>query len=246
MSRPTGRDRIYTAPHSQPGDFTFDQRVAEVFPDMIKRSVPGYATVIAMASVLATEYVQPNSHCYDLGCSLGATALALQHGITAEGCRIIAVDNSAPMLEQARQQIDNNESGHTPIELLCAGIEDVVISKASLVALNFTLQFIPLDRRLALLQKIYQGLLPGGVMILSEKIAFDNAGEEQLQMEMHHAFKRANGYNDLEISRKRSALENVLIPESLATHRQRLLEAGFSRALPWFQCFNFVSLIAYK
>ncbi|MEJ1405094.1 MAG: carboxy-S-adenosyl-L-methionine synthase CmoA [Candidatus Sedimenticola sp. (ex Thyasira tokunagai)] len=245
MSRSPERDQIYAASRSEPTGFTFDERVADVFPDMIRRSVPGYAAVIGMTGVLAAEYAQPHSHCYDLGCSLGATALSIQQGIQTEGCRIIAVDNSAAMLEQAKQYIEPSRN-EIPIELVCADIQDIEIRDASLVTLNFTLQFIPVEQRVSLLQKIYHGLRPQGILILSEKITFDDPEEERLQMEMHHAFKRANGYNDLEISRKRSALENVLIPETLVAHKQRLDAAGFSRADLWFQCFNFVSLVARK
>ncbi|MES9903626.1 MAG: carboxy-S-adenosyl-L-methionine synthase CmoA [Sedimenticola sp.] len=239
------RDQIYAASEGVVGGFTFDESVASVFPDMIKRSVPGYATVIGMSSVLAAEYVQPHTNCYDLGCSLGATALSMQRGIRAEGCRIMAVDNSAAMLEQAKAHISSSGDG-VPIELLCTDIQTVEINNASLVTLNFTLQFIPVAERLPLLRKIYQGLQPSGVLVLSEKITFNDPEEEQLQMEMHHAFKRANGYNDLEISRKRSALDNVLIPETLKTHRERLNEAGFNQVNLWFQCFNFISLVARK
>jgi tRNA (cmo5U34)-methyltransferase len=120
----------------------------------------------------------------------------------------------------------------------------MAFDNASLVTLNFTLQFIPLAQRSLLLSRIHAGLRPGGILILSEKIRFDDPQEEQLQIEMHHAFKRANGYNDLEISQKRSALDNVLIPETLEQHRTRLKQAGFRRADLWFQCFNFVSLVA--
>ncbi len=157
----------------------------------------------------------------------------------------MAVDNSVAMLEQAKAHISSSGNG-VPIELLCTDIQTVEINNASLVTLNFTLQFIPVAERLPLLRKINQGLQPSGVLVLSEKITFNDPEEEQLQMEMHHAFKRANGYNDLEISRKRSALDNVLIPETLKTHRERLSEAGFNQVNLWFQCFNFVSLVARK
>ena len=241
----SNRDRIYAAPKETRGDFVFDKLVARVFPDMINRSVPGYASVIAMTGVLAAEYVQPDTLCYDLGCSLGATAIAMQGGIRVPGCRVIGVDNSEAMLDRARERIDTVKN-KTPIELICTDIQDIEIADASMVVLNFTFQFIPVDQRSRLLKKIYSGLRPKGILVLSEKITFDDPEEERLQIEMHHAFKRANGYNDLEISRKRSALENVLIPESLNTHKQRLREAGFSRADVWFQCFNFISLVARK
>ena len=242
MNRP-GKDSIYATQLEKVDSFVFDHRVAEVFPDMIKRSVPGYPTVIAMTGVLAAEYVQPNSRVYDLGCSLGASSLAAQEGITAPGCEIHAIDNSREMLDQAQQRL-SSESARTPVQFICENVLDSEISNASMVILNFTLQFIETTQRLALLKKIRSGLRPGGILILSEKIAFTDSTEESLQIDMHHAFKRANGYNDLEISQKRTALENVLIPETLEQHFQRLENAGFSRADLWFQCFNFVSLIA--
>ncbi|MEE9358673.1 carboxy-S-adenosyl-L-methionine synthase CmoA [Candidatus Vondammii sp. HM_W22] len=241
----SNRDHIYATQKAMQEDFVFDKLIARVFPDMINRSVPGYASVIAMTGVLATEYAQADSLCYDLGCSLGATAIAMQGGIQVPGCRVIGVDNSEAMLDRARERI-NAAKNETPIELVCADIQDIEITDASIVVLNFTFQFIPVAQRSQLLKKIHNGLCPKGILVLSEKITFDDPEEERLQIEMHHAFKRANGYNDLEISGKRSALENVLIPEPLSVHNQWLREAGFSRADVWFQCFNFISLVARK
>ena len=130
--------------------------------------------------------------------------------------------------------------------MLCADIRDISIENASVVVLNFTLQFIPTADRLAFLQKINQGLLPGGILILSEKLKFDDNRQNALQTDMHHLFKKAKGYTDLEISQKRTALENVLIPETFGLHQQRLQQAGFSSAEVWFQYFNFASIIALK
>ncbi|TVO78747.1 carboxy-S-adenosyl-L-methionine synthase CmoA [Sedimenticola selenatireducens] len=245
MNQDSEQDRVYSEQRDRVGDFVFDQQVARVFPDMIRRSVPGYATVINLSGVLARQHVQSNSNCYDLGCSLGATSLALQSGIEANGCKIIAVDNSPAMLEQARTRVPDLPN-RTPIDWVCDDIRTTPIENASLITLNFTLQFIPVEARKALLTRIQRGLRPGGILVLSEKIAFEDPQEEHLQIEMHHAFKRANGYNDLEISQKRSALENVLIPETLAQHQARLKQAGFVRADIWFQCFNFISLVARK
>jgi tRNA (cmo5U34)-methyltransferase len=227
------------------GPFVFDQTVVDVFPDMIKRSVPGYATIINMIGNLAERYVQPDSLCYDLGCSLGAATLAMRHRIQTANTRIIGVDNSTAMLERC-QQVIAADSGEIPVDLRCNNIQDVAIERASMVVLNFTLQFIPIEQRLSVLTHIYQGLLPSGVLILSEKVAFDDLPHHELMIELHHNFKRSNGYSELEIARKRSAIENVLIPETLASHRQRLRQAGFGSVDVWFQCFNFASMIAIK
>ncbi len=245
MPAPTKPDKLFSDPLNQTGGFQFDQKVVEVFPDMIKRSVPGYTTIISMIGNLAERYASSGSRCYDLGCSLGAATLAMRHRIQAADCAIVAVDNSEPMVAQCRAIIAA-DSGEVPVQVLCSDLQEVAIERASVVVLNFTLQFIQPDRRQQILAAIYEGLLPGGVLILSEKVSFDDPHHQQLMIELHHNFKRANGYSELEVSRKRSALENVLIPETLDAHRRRLKSAGFASCDVWFQCFNFASLIAVK
>lgn len=240
------KDAIYAAPLDEIIDFHFDEKVAEVFPDMIQRSVPGYGTMIALIGLLAAEHAQPDSHCYDLGCSLGAVSLAMRQRIKQPNCDIIAVDNSPAMIERGRRLLASDNASSVAVRMLCADIQDVAIENASVVVLNFTLQFIPLAERPLLIKRIFDGLKPGGILILSEKMAFAEADKERFHTKLHHDFKRANGYSDLEISQKRAALERVLIPETIPCHRQRVEEAGFSLVDVWFQCFNFASLVAVK
>jgi tRNA (cmo5U34)-methyltransferase len=226
------------------GQFTFDSAVARVFPDMIRRSVPGYAETVAMSGVIAGEYARNNTNLYDLGCSLGAVTLAMRHGVKANNCKIIGIDSSSAMIEQAEHYIALDE-GSVDVELLCADITVQAIENASVVALNYVLQFIAQHQRLDLLTQIAQGLNVGGALILSEKICFDDE-EQPLQDKLHLDFKRANGYSELEIAQKRSAIENVLIPETESAHVARLKQAGFSQVIRWYQCFNFVSYLAIK
>lgn len=239
------KDQIYATPHEHLVDFSFDERVASVFPDMIRRSVPGYGEIIALLGLFAAQYAQADSRLYDLGCSLGAATLSLRRRITASGCTIVAVDNSEAMVERCRENI-GHDLATTPVEVQCRDIREVDIDNASVVVLNFTLQFLPREERLALLQKIYRGLLPGGVLILSEKLQFSDSESQSFQEQLHLAFKRANGYSEMEISQKRAALEEVLIPDTLEQHHERLKGAGFSRIETWFQAFNFISIAAIK
>ncbi len=239
------RDSLYADPLSEHGLFAFDDSVARVFPDMIKRSVPGYATIVSMTGVLAGKYAMAGSALYDLGCSLGASTLAMRRHIQQADCRIISIDNSTAMLARC-QSIIATDTHETPVTLTCADVQDVVIANASVVVLNFTLQFIPRELRDRVISGIYDGLLPGGVMVLSEKVTFEDPHLDELNIELHHQFKRANGYSELEVARKRSALETILLPETLNRHRQRIASAGFSSCDVWFQCFNFASLIALK
>ncbi|MBO1108356.1 carboxy-S-adenosyl-L-methionine synthase CmoA [Plesiomonas shigelloides] len=241
----SNRDTIFSAPIAQLGDFSFDERVAEVFPDMIQRSVPGYSNIIATIGMLAKRFIQPNTQAFDLGCSLGAATLSMRRNIDVEGVRLIAVDNSAAMIERCRRHIDAFRSD-TPVDIIEGDIRQVKIENASMVVLNFTLQFLPPDDRQALLNRIYAGLRPGGALVLSEKFSFADQTIGDLLFDMHLDFKRANGYSELEISQKRSALENVMLTDSVDTHKARLQQAGFEHAEVWFQCFNFGSMLAIK
>jgi tRNA (cmo5U34)-methyltransferase len=239
------KDTIFSAPINKMGDFTFDEQVAEVFPDMIQRSVPGYSNIISAIGMLSERFVTPNSQLYDLGCSLGAATLSMRRHITQPGCKIIGVDNSPAMVERCKLHIQAYRSD-TPVDIIEADIRDVNIENASVVVLNFTLQFLSPQDRFQLLEKIYQGLNPGGILILSEKYVFTDTITNNLLIDLHHDFKRAHGYSELEISQKRSAIENVMRPDSIEVHKQRFADIGFSSYEVWFQCFNFGSMFAIK
>ena len=239
------KDTLFSAPIEKLGDFTFDESVAEVFPDMIQRSVPGYSNIITAIGMLANRFVTANSKVYDLGCSRGAGILSIRRNLSDNSVHIIGVDNSEPMVERCRRHLDAYHS-EIPVEVLCDDIRQIEITNASMVVLNFTLQFIPPEDRLALLTKIYQGLNSNGVLVLSEKFTFNDSEMNMLLIDLHHTFKRANGYSELEVSQKRTALENVMRTESIDTHKQRLKLVGFKNVELWFQCFNFGSMIAIK
>ncbi len=237
-------DKLFSNPQKVV-DFSFDDAVADVFPDMLRRSVPGYETIISMLGVLAKQYAQENTRVYDLGSSLGAATLAIHRQTRTLNLKHLCIDNSEAMVKRCQSRLTR----HMPdadLEVLCDDIQNANIKNASLVVINFTLQFLSPESRLGLLKKVYDGLNDGGALILSEKIVFDNEQEKQLQIDLHHTFKRANGYSDLEISQKRSAIENVLIPDTLAEHQARLNQAGFNTSYQWFQSFNFISLLAIK
>nr|WP_224745736.1 carboxy-S-adenosyl-L-methionine synthase CmoA [Neiella litorisoli] len=237
-------DNIY-ASEQQVADFNFDQRVADVFPDMIQRSVPGYQTILHTLGLLTERYAQANSNLYDLGCSLGAATLMMRRHNKQPGCQIVSVDNSKAMLERAEQHI-HSYRGDTPIDLRCQNLQDTEITNASMVVLNFTLQFIEPEQRLDVLSQIAAGMNQGGMLLLSEKIQHADPVMNDVLIDLHHEFKRANGYSELEISQKRTALENVMKTESVETNLQRLQQAGFAHASVWYQSYNFCSIIALK
>ncbi|KAF0805362.1 methyltransferase [Alcanivorax xiamenensis] len=239
------RDDIYAQQRERIERFSFDERVVRVFPDMIKRSVPGYATTIDMIGVLAARYAQPDTCLYDLGCSLGAATLAMAALTPPDKGTLVAVDNSPAMIEKARDLL-RDQGLRDRVQLRQTDVAGMSFEPTSVAVLNFTLQFIPLEQRDGLIQRLADATREGGILVLSEKIRFEDAAENALQSEWHHAFKRNNGYSDLEISQKRSAIEDVLLPETLAAHEERLRRAGYHEVRVWFRCFNFMSLVAIR
>ncbi|WP_133406682.1 carboxy-S-adenosyl-L-methionine synthase CmoA [Parashewanella tropica] len=238
-------DKIYAKPSKRIEEFRFDNKVAGVFDDMIRRSVPGYSQIISTIGDLAAKYVTPNSNIYDLGCSLGTATISIRRNIQEKDCKIISVDNSPSMIERCNENVSAYKS-HTSVELICADIRDIQISNASMVVLNFTLQFLSPEDRLALLKKIYDGLNSGGILVLSEKLYFEDDVIQHFIDGEHLDFKRANGYSELEISQKRTALENVMRTDTLEAHKSRIQASGFQHFNIWFQCFNFASMVAIK
>lgn len=238
------KDTIYSQPQ-QVGEFRFDQSVAEVFPDMIQRSVPGYNTIVDTIGQVCGRYAKANSNIYDLGCSLGAVSLAASKYIQAQDCQILAIDNSPAMTQRCELHVQAYKA-NTPIQVICDDIQNINIENASCVVMNFTLQFIPPDQRMAIMEKIYTGLNPGGVLLLSEKLSHNTQQGNDLVIDLHHEFKRRNGYSELEISQKRTALEDVMRTETYEQHKDRLEKAGFNDVVHWFTCFNFASMIAIK
>ena len=238
-------DNLLTKNRALSTGFRFDEQVVKVFPDMITRSVPGYELVVPMIGMLARRYAQPDSKIYDLGCSLGAASLAMSLAVRASGAEIIAVDNSEAMVTRFKNAMEKH-SGIVPIDVRLQNMVDTPIENASVVVLNFTLQFLDRDQRQALIDRIVTGMLTGGALIISEKICFEQEEEQADQSTWHHDFKRTQGYSDLEIAQKRNALEDVLRPDTEATHFNRMRQAGLSNPRRWFQCFSFASYIAFK
>ncbi|MBZ9557455.1 MULTISPECIES: carboxy-S-adenosyl-L-methionine synthase CmoA [Modicisalibacter] len=245
MSDASYRDAIFTTPLDRVASFSFDEQVVACFPDMVRRSIPGYGQILGMLGVIAERHLRHGGHVYDLGCSLGAVGLALAGRLPPDAFTLTGVDLSPAMVGRAREIVAAECPDHR-IEIVEGDIRHVDYRPASLIVLNFTLQFLDPGERDGLLERLYATLEPGGVLILSEKIVAADEAENAWLVERYHDFKRANGYSELEISQKRNALENVLRPDTLETHHARLAGAGFERVTTWFQYLNFAAMIAFK
>ena len=236
------RDNLFNK-QSDITDFRFDQDVVKVFDDMVRRSVPGYDSMIQMIGLIARMYGQDNTNYYDLGSSTGAITLSIALNNKSKNNQFLAIDNSEEMVEQCKKNLQNKIAN---LQVVCDDINQVKIQNASIVVLNLTLQFIDVNLRSNLINKIYDGLEPGGILIISEKIHFDDAVTQNQITKLHMDFKKENGYSELEIANKRQAIENVLITETKEHHLNRLRECGFVETSCFFQCLNFVSFLSVK
>lgn len=239
------KDRIFATPREPVPAFDFNRDVAAVFSDMLERSVPMYKESITRQAEFTLDFYQDGTRIYDLGCSHGNFGVLAGRRFKGRSFSMVGVDNSRPMIEKYEQRLEN-ERFKDDITLVCDRIENVRISNASVAVVNLTLQFLGQNLRDALVQQIFQALVPGGILLLTEKVAAHDSDISALHLDYYSRFKRTNGYSELEISQKREALENVLVPESLEVHQQRLARVGFECMDVWLKWFNFASIIAIK
>lgn len=226
-------------------DFKFSNKVAKVFDDMVSRSVPFYGEIQRMISEIAADHIQPGTNVYDLGCSTGTTMIGMDTMIP-DDIKFIGLDDSKEMLDKCDQKL--KEAGfRRPYELIEANMQEgFKVENASVAVLCLTLQFIRPISREKVLKTIYDGLKPGGVLILAEKILAEESQFNRNFIKYYYNMKRRNNYSEMEISQKREALENVLIPYKLSENILMLRDAGFAHCEVFFKWYNFSGLIALK
>lgn len=237
------KDRYFAKVVDRITPFSFNAEVAEVFDDMVTRSVPHYRENQLMMVELLSRTLRPSERVYDLGCSTGTALIQIGTALKPLNLDLVGYDDSQAMVEKARLK--------TKAFGIDAQIEQVDITRCEFatcgaVVMNYTVQFLPLAERLPLLRRLYEALRPGGMLILAEKIEADTSEFQAMLTEIYYAFKTGNGYSDLEISQKREALENVLIPLSPQKQIELLQAAGFSQTEMVMRWATFATFIAVK
>ncbi|MCL2458710.1 MAG: carboxy-S-adenosyl-L-methionine synthase CmoA [Desulfobulbus sp.] len=244
LTMPTPEDTLYTA-GAVAEDFAFNDRVADVFDDMLNRSVPYYRTVIdGMAQLLACHLTAGATVC-DLGCSTGTTLLELARRLPELQLRYVGIDNAPAMLAKARSK-SAMFSKSDVLRFVEADITTCRLPRSEAIICNYTLQFLrPLTRQ-TFVRRLHEAMPAGGILFLGEK-TISHAGRLNRDfIDIYHAFKKQQGYSELEIAAKREALENVLIPFSLEENIALLREAGFAETELFFRWFNFTAIVALK
>ncbi|WP_083257272.1 carboxy-S-adenosyl-L-methionine synthase CmoA [Arcticibacter eurypsychrophilus] len=239
------KDEVFRDEINQISDFKFGTKVVNVFDDMVSRSVPFYGEMQRMISELAADHAQPGTSVYDLGCSTGTTMIGMNTSV-AQDIKFVGIDDAAEMLKKCDEKLQ--EAGFTrPYELVEADIQSgFKVENASVVVLCLTLQFIRPICREKVLRTIVDGLVPGGVLILVEKILTEQSVFNRNFIKYYYDYKRRNHYSEMEISQKREALENVLIPYKSSEDILMLHDSGFSQTEIFFKWYNFTGIIAIK
>ena len=240
-----GKDQVFRGEIEKASDFKFGANVAKVFDDMVNRSVPFYGEIQRMMAELAADHAQLGTEVYDLGCSTGTTLIGM-NTLVDPNIRFIGIDDSQEMLDKCKSKL--MEMGFSRnYDLRCADLgQGVRIENASVVVLCLTLQFVRPIYREKLLRDIYKGMVSGGALILVEKILAEDSRYNRDFIRYYYDYKRRNDYSEMEISQKREALENVLVPYKLSENISLLRDQGFNHCEVFFKWYNFAGLVAIK
>jgi len=246
MADTRDRDNIFDYQDMNATDFTFNEEVASVFDDMVSRSVPFYTELQDMFVALSRSFAQPNTRIYDLGCSTSTTLCKIAREINDPSQSYVGIDNSEDMLSKSREKL-TSEGIMSQCELKLADLnEPVQIENASIVYINWTLQFVrPLNRD-RLMSEIFNGLVHGGILIIAEKVLAADSLVNRLYIDYYYKYKKQQGYSETEITKKREALENVLIPYRVEENLELLKRSGFQTVDVFFRWFNWAGFLAIK
>jgi tRNA (cmo5U34)-methyltransferase len=241
----SGEDRVFADPNAPTTDFRFDATVAKAFDDMVERSVPFYDEIQRMIVEMARDFAEPGTTLYDLGCSTATTLLMLDKAVDPT-VKFVGVDNSGEMLAKAKTKIAEQKVTR-PYDLVEADLHNFGdIENASVITMILTLMFIRPLYRQRFAERLYRGLKPGGCVLLVEKLTHTDSNLNRLFINYYYDMKRRHNYSETEISKKREALENVLIPYRYEENAELLKGAGFTIVDEWFRWYNFGGIIAVK
>ena len=242
------QDQVFASNDERASDFEFNAEVAQVFDDMLPRSVPYYAAQQEMICEIGKKFYIPGTEIYDLGCSTATTMINLCQDI-GNNVRAIGYDNSWPMLKRSREKVEQMGLADA-IELrygdFNSDLADFSLQNASVVTMCWTLQFVRPLHRDNLIKHIYDGLVENGVLVVTEKILTNSSPMNRFFIDFYYAYKRRNGYSEEEILRKREALENVLIPYRVDENFDLFRRNGFEITETFFQWYNFAGFLCVK
>ena len=225
--------------------FEFDADVALVFDDMADRSIPYYRENIELISYFIRKIAHQKSNLdiYDLGSSTANLLLELSSIDELKNANLVGIDSSSAMIEKSTKKA---EAYGREIKFICSDFLDIDISSADIIIANYTMQFIRPAKRTDAIKKIYDSLKTGGVFFMSEKVSSINTMLDRYMIERYHQYKIGQGYTMGEITKKREALENILVPYTMQENLQMLKDTGFSTTEILLKWINFTTFASIK
>jgi tRNA (cmo5U34)-methyltransferase len=242
------QDDLFHSTLQRGSDFTFDERVASVFDDMLARSIPLYAEQQSMIRDMACRFWVEDTQVIDLGCSLGTTLISIASQLP-DSALMKGYDNASAMLERASNNVrsaaltDRISLHHADLN---GDLCDIDLQHSSVVTLCWTLQFVRPLKRDRLISKVYDSLVDGGILIVTDKVLTNDSNMNRFFIDFYYDYKRRNGYSDEEIMRKREALENVLVPYRVDENFELFKRNGFDIVETFFQWHNFAGFLCVK
>lgn len=248
------KDDPETASAPEDGRWAFNAEVTAAFDDMLARSIPSYPEMRRIVTDAAAWVVDQRlagggiPRIIDLGASRGAALAPLVDKLGARA-RFGAIEVSEPMREALMERFEGmTKAGIFEVSGadLRRGLPEGFRGPNTVVLSVLTLQFIPIEYRPRLLRAIYDSLLPGGALLLVEKVLGNSHEADSLMTDLYYGLKRENGYTQDAIDRKRLSLEGVLVPLPVEANEMFLQAAGFELIETiWAWC-NFRAWIALR
>ncbi len=225
------------------GSWKFDENVAEVFTDMLLRSIPGYENMRDLMFRMARNFLQPYSNVLDIGCSTGLSSKMLVECEEAKKCDFSLIDVSEPMLQRCRKLYENDRR----VDVYKWDIrEGMPVQRCSVVISCLTLQFVPIEYRQKVVSNIYGSLQRGGALFLVEKVIGNSATIDDVMVKEYFNIKKENAYTEEQISDKRKALAGTLVPLTGEWNESMLRTAGFTKIDTFWRYLNFCGMVAVK
>lgn len=221
------------------GKWVFDKAVTDVFDDMLERSIPDYAGMRRTTTELSVRFAQPKTALVDLGCSRGAAIKPIFEELK-ESVSYFGIEVSEPMRQAAIAELPYATILDTDLR------HDYPPVRASVTLAVLTLQFIPIEYRQEIIQRVYDSTTKGGAFLLVEKVLGGDSFSNQLLIDTYLSRKGENGYTAEQIARKRESLEGVLVPVTADWNAEMLRTAGFSHVECYWRHLNFAAWIGIK
>lgn len=188
-----------------PKDWTFQSDdVARHFNTHIKEQLPWYDMLTKAVGLIARHYIQHAGVVYDLGCSTGNISRELAEVMQHRQAKLLAIDNSPAMKEFF------SGSG----EFVLADVESYDYKPFDLAILYLILQFVSMEHRKPLLERLTAQCKPGGAIIIVDKYLSetDSAYIQTIKRRITLLGKTISGTSPSEIIEKELSLSGVQRP----------------------------------